>query len=405
MSEDTLSERRHVARSILFRSLGWEDIDPDLHLFDYGLVSVQATALLAVIQQIIGEPPPRDLLITHPSLNELAVFVSQTQTPGRDNCVPPLGYLGEVPLRGDRSIGTYSIRRATVEDASDLATLDEESWPAPLQGFTIDEVRRRVRRFQAGQFVLCDPNGSIVGSLYTQRIASTEKLSLVTDFHQSLDLHRDNGPIWQLISVQVHPSLASRGLGDMLINYALTVARASAGVNRVIAMTRSRTWADARKQNPSLSLQDHIKHGTDPGLVFHTARGAEITSIIAGWRPEDMDNLSNGILVEYDLSNFRLICDKPLPRSNLQDISAISSRQALRVHSSTSQLTQILDRVSKLVETYVDSKINIDLPLMTAGLDSYSMQSFIKVALEPRGLTHYTLGQLCWKAQFVVPAP
>eukprot|EP00966_Prymnesium_polylepis_P328497 7384298-Prymnesium_polylepis.1 len=148
--------------------------------------------------------------------------------------------------------GEYRIRSAKIHDAAALAALDNLSWPLPLRGFTHDEISARIMRFALGTFVLINRAGDVVGSLYTQRITSIDRLSSVTNFRKALDLHDDAGPVWQLLSVQVHPSLSSRGLGDVIINHALTVARATAGVHSVVAVTRCRTWGDAVRRRPAL---------------------------------------------------------------------------------------------------------------------------------------------------------
>ena len=307
-SPGAMEAAERVAQARLLRSLGWEGVNPDLSIFMYGIVSVQAPVLLACIEQMLGLPPPNDLLITHPSISALARFVAELEpsdiTTSIDTPATEPRTTGAVPLHWGAGCGGFFIRHACLDDAAALAALEELSWPLPLRGFTREEIEARIRRFEPGQFVLCDPSRDVVGSLYTQRIASTAQLGSIATFRDTLALHDDAGPVWQLLSVQIHPSLASRGLGDMLINYALTMARTTAGVNRVVAVTRCRTWGDSARQQPTLTLEDHIGMDTDPGLVFHTERGAEVTALIDGWRPEDIDNGGVGILVEYDLPSF-----------------------------------------------------------------------------------------------------
>ena len=186
-----------------------------------------------------------------------------------------------IRLRG----GGYFIRRASLEDIPYLAALDTSLWPALLSGLTEDEIRALIQTFEAGQLVLCASSGDLVGSLYTQRVASDDALLFDTaTFRDALALHQDSGSVWQLLSVQVTPILMSRGLGDVLINYALTVARASPGVHKVVAVTRCRTWAQKGRQQPT--LEEHLEMGTGPGLVFHTARGA----LVPNKRPEHLAN-------------------------------------------------------------------------------------------------------------------
>ena len=39
-----------------------------------------------------------------------------------------------------------------------------------------------------------------------------------------------------------------------------------------------------------LELLEHAKTGNDPGIAFHTGRGAEVVGVVPGWRPDDADN-------------------------------------------------------------------------------------------------------------------
>lgn len=380
-----LSEAERSARVHLLHSLGWEDIDPELPLFSYGLVSVQASALLSAITAMVGASPPDDLLLSHPSVNALASYVAEHMTLAKsvsEQNLPPPDWLGEVPLRGDGSLGGFTIRRAELEESKALVALDDLSWKPPLRGFTRNEIEARIQRFQSGQLVVCDESGAIVGSLYSQRITSTEQLRTVSNFHESLSLHHDFGPIWQLLSVQLLPAFSSRGLGDLLVNYALTVARASPGVHRVIAVTRCRNWADALNRQPNLTLQEYLERGSDPGIVFHTARGAKITALIDDWRPEDVDNDGIGVLVEYDLPSFRLIMDKSIHEPlGLEPNKGVGRKKSTMEAAQAERKAHVHNVVAKLVEGYVEAPVSADAPLMEAGLDSYRMQSFIHVAL------------------------
>ena len=214
---------------------------------------------------------------------------------------------GDVILKAESSAGSYRIRRANLGDAPALAELDAKSWPAPLSGLSQPEIEQRIERFELGQLALFDGDNKLVGSLYTQRIASIDQLRHKATFRSVLRLHEPDGRVWQLISVQVDPTLTARGLGDMLINYALTVAKATPGVQAVVAVTRTRGWATAQAKGASTSLEEYARSSVDPGLNFHTGRGAEVVEVVEGWRSEDTANEGCGILIRYDLHQFYLI--------------------------------------------------------------------------------------------------
>ena len=373
------------ARARLLRALGWDGLDSDAAIFMLGLVSMQAASLLGVIERLTGRTPPEDLLITHPSINALARHVAEQGLIGTSDSIgsahyhPSLGWQGEVQVQGKG----FFIRRAHIEDAPALAALDASTWPPPLRGLSVADICARIQHFQAGQLVLCSPSGDIVGSLYTQRIASAAVIvEGEATFRDALTLHEDHGPVWQLLSVQVSPDLMSRGLGDVLINYALTVARASPGVHQAVAVTRCRTWAQAVKQQPSFTLEEHIQYGADPGLVFHTARGATVIALIPDWRAEDADNEGMGILIEYDLTAFRLVHDKSAGAGKQQGPAGLlepKSSNLRKLDLAQEDLRRHVQHdIEEVVRSFVDQDVSIDTPLMDAGLDSYLMQNFVQ---------------------------
>ena len=278
-----------------------------------------------------------------------------------------------IRLRG----GGYFIRRASLEDIPYLAALDTSLWPALLSGLTEDEIRALIQTFEAGQLVLCASSGDLVGSLYTQRVASDDALLFDTaTFRDALALHQDSGSVWQLLSVQVTPILMSRGLGDVLINYALTVARASPGVHKVVAVTRCRTWAQKVRQQPT--LEEHLEMGTGPGLVFHTARGA----LVPNKRPEHLANGGVSFLIEYDLASFRIVHGKP-PLAIKQGPTRLagSPTACANRHSGTRESAHEMQRVVRsVVHSFLKEDVSVDTPLMGAGIDSYMMQNFVQAS-------------------------
>jgi acyl transferase domain-containing protein/aryl carrier-like protein len=172
-----------------------------------------------------------------------------------------------------------------------------------------DEIERRLVSAPGHTFVL-EEDGAILGVLYTQRVASVE--SLRTARYRSLaTLHDPDGPVVQLIGIAVSPDRQSMGLADELIGHVLERARGLPGLTRAAAITRCRRFDAAS----GVSMEAHVARrdpdGTvaDPGLRFHEAHGARIRGIVAGYRPEDEENLGAGVLVEYDLARRQLEVD------------------------------------------------------------------------------------------------
>ena len=278
-----------------------------------------------------------------------------------------------IRLRG----GGYFIRRASLEDIPYLAALDTSLWPALLSGLTEDEIRALIQIFEAGQLVFCASSGDLVGSFYTQRVSSDDAMLFGTStFRDVLALHQDSGSVWQLLSVLVTPILMSRGLGGLLINYALTVARASPGVHTVVAVTSCRTWA--QKGRHQQTLEEHLEMGTGPDLVFHTARGA----LVPNKRPAHLANGGVGVLIEYDLASFRLVHGKP-PLAIKQGPTRLagSPTACANRHSGTRESAHEMQRVVRdVVHSFLKEDVSVDTPLMGAGIDSYMMQNFVQAS-------------------------
>ena len=92
------------------------------------------------------------------------------------------------------------VRAATSDDEPALLRLDEACWPAPLRGFDKAEIAQRVRAFPEGQFVAVDSTGQVVGSLWTQRIASADMLlrtGAKVNVRNAIALHQEQGAVWQ----------------------------------------------------------------------------------------------------------------------------------------------------------------------------------------------------------------
>ena len=292
------------ARSALLSSLGWDDaVDADEPLFSQGLLPEQAGALESCVEQLVGKRAPPGLLLSCPTINALASYVAHQQANNAaDGGLPLSPSLAAEPPRS-----AFKIRRAELRDVPQLVELEKTMWPWPLQGMRAEDIERRIQRFGAGQLVVVDAvfDGTVVGSLYTQRISSLDVLH-GGSFRDAIALHVDDGPIWQLITIQVEPSHATQGLGDTLILQALTVAKAE-GVRDAVAVTRCRSWAAARQSDPTLSMLEHARQGVDPGISFHTGRGAQVVDLVPGWRSEDDDNCGIGVLIRYEVDQFRLL--------------------------------------------------------------------------------------------------
>ena len=90
-------------------------------------------------------------------------------------------------------------------------------------------------------------------------------------------------------------------MGDALRTHVLRRCK-DAGYDRVCAVTRCQQF-DA---SGTVSHAEHVASGTDRGVRFHTAAGARVVQVVAGYRPEDVANAGHGVLVVYTLAELSL---------------------------------------------------------------------------------------------------
>jgi FkbM family methyltransferase len=136
----------------------------------------------------------------------------------------------------------------------------------------------------------------VVGSLYTQRIGSVEVL-LNAVYAELAELHDPGGDVLQLIGVQTL-SHVNAGAGGLLLNHAFEAA-AKHSLASVAAVTRCRTFSHDSRDLLG-SMRSHS--AGDPGVLFHTSRGALLVDLVRSYRPEDSANGGVGVLVRYNLA-------------------------------------------------------------------------------------------------------
>ncbi len=199
----------------------------------------------------------------------------------------------------------YIVRHAHPRDLPTLVKLEQTCWDAPLQvsGATI---LQRLECFPEGQCVL-EMDGLIVGVIYSQRIATVQNLETVT-FAAVPSLHTPDGAVVQLIAVNISPDVQHLGLGDQLLEFMLQYCAVKGGIERVAGVTRCKNYV----QQTNMPMETYIRqrdesgHCHDPILRFHHSHSGEIKGIVYGYRPADVDNHGNGVLIEYDVHHRRV---------------------------------------------------------------------------------------------------
>ena len=185
-----------------------------------------------------------------------------------------------------------SIRLATPNDVPQLLEL-EVHWKSAALAASEATLRRRIAAHPAGQFAARSEDGALVGVLYTQRVVSHEALRGAS-VASELDLHVADGGTVQLLGLVTRPG--SR-VGARLRDFALLLARLDATVDRVCGATRCRGYAASSGQQ----YDAYVAEAADPGLRFHCAAGARLCEVLPDYRPRDVANLGNGVLICYEL--------------------------------------------------------------------------------------------------------
>ena len=136
-------------------------------------------------------------------------------------------------------------------------------------------------------------------------------------------------------------------------------------LNSVCAVTRTRGF----KPDTS-TYEDHVNQKVvegahpDPGLNFHTSKGAEIVKTMPGWRPEDTENEGHGVLIEYAVEQTPVDCTPVVHKF-------------------------LVDSIMELRETE-SRDFDISMPIMHAGLNSLTAVIMINMVNNRFGISAYT---------------
>ena len=190
----------------------------------------------------------------------------------------------------------YRIRHALPRDLDRLCELESLCWRHTRSAAST--IRARIEDHPAGQFVL-ERDGRVQGVVYSQRIDSADAVfgRTAADVHL---LHRADGPVVQLLAVNVDPEVQDQRYGDALLEFMLQRCSLVSGVRQVVGVTLCKRYEPNRGE----SFERYIRRSgaeRDPILTFHHAHGADIVGPVPGYRPEDAENECNGVLVSYDI--------------------------------------------------------------------------------------------------------
>ncbi|MDJ0460315.1 SDR family NAD(P)-dependent oxidoreductase [Streptomyces sp. H27-C3] len=193
-----------------------------------------------------------------------------------------------------------AIRNARLSDIPRLLELEKLCWSEDLR-VSEQVIRQRIFAHPVGQFVVESEDG-IGGVVYSQRIRSADDL-LSVRFDTADRLHRPDGAIAHVLSLNIEPGKQSFGFGDMLLEHLLTWCHGNGVAATAVGVTRCRDF----ERHPEFELQQYIRETNAQGrcldtvLRMHQLHGAEIRHLVPGYRPGDVVNDGHGVLVAYDL--------------------------------------------------------------------------------------------------------
>ena len=248
----------------------------------------------------------------------------------------------------------YSIRRAVVDDISNLLAIELSCWPDKMQ-LPAESLLQRLEDYPQGQWVAVVGN-EIVGVIYTLRISYSENdlLHGGSTFENQRTFRDIEGDTFQLLGVAVLNAFGHLLIGQALRDFALLYARLTPGIDQVVAMTRCSAY------DSSLDYIEHVYSMRDPTIRFHVDSGATIIGIVGGYRTSDIQNAGNGVLIKYDLKT-------PLMAPNTFEKDTHSVIRIENLYEYCSDIMGI--DLSKLM----DLKEFFEKPFMNIGMDSLQL--------------------------------
>jgi polyketide synthase PksN len=265
----------------------------------------------------------------------------------------------------------FTIRPAAVSDISDLLELEVETWSDELRA-TNETIRRRITGGTSGaeSFVAVDKLGKVFAVIYTQRIASVDRLVAEGSCHANQEdpiAIVPDGAVLQLISVSSSASKTHLQAGSVLRFFVLLLATADSSISLVAAMTRCSQFEGESDEDYIRyvfgSREDEPLRHTDPTLAFHLSAGAKIFKAVPNYRPADKANLGYAVNVRYSIR---------VPASDVA-FSRFDGGKLIGV-----------EEIRRIVSTILPISANIpidisDIPFMELGLDSLML---IELGLE-----------------------
>jgi acyl transferase domain-containing protein len=193
----------------------------------------------------------------------------------------------------------YRVRLSQPSDLDALMKLDEAAW-APALRFGRATIASRLAH-SPDSILVAETDNGVAAAVYVGRLPTAEAIrgrTLESCLATAYDVAA--GSALQLLGAVVGPD-APLGLGGLLLDFVIDWASCKPGVTAIAGVTRFGNYVSRPDLTPAqyLALAGEEGLPLDPILRFHCQRGARIDGLVPGFRPADIDNGGNGVLVIY----------------------------------------------------------------------------------------------------------
>jgi len=145
----------------------------------------------------------------------------------------------------------------------------------------------------------------------------------------------------QLISLNIHPDHRNGDIGRELLNFLRFIWAIDPRINSIVGVTRCGRF---HKQDESyetyLAKTGASGLPVDPIVAFHVSNGAQIVKILPNYRPEDIRNCGNGVLIRYSCEDAGTAL-----LSRAKEGGASAGKPALDLNRSASVVQSSMDAV------------------------------------------------------------
>ncbi|TCN57665.1 SDR family NAD(P)-dependent oxidoreductase [Flavobacterium circumlabens] len=248
----------------------------------------------------------------------------------------------------------YIIRTPNIQDIKELYELEKKCWPQNLRKKQ-SVIKQRILNNPFNHLVVVIDN-KIVGAVYTQFIADIDLLNKIT-FENIDELSVQKSQIVQLLNLNVDPEYQHMALGDHLLSFLLDHLKLKNHATHVVGISRCRDFSKQKALNFEQYVFSKNAKGepSDPILKFHELHGATIVKVLEGYRKFDVENIGNGILIQYDLRT----------ENQRQENQSVNGN---KFYSQQDISADIEYKIKKLLRT--EDQYHLTYPLMEMGLDS-----------------------------------